>query len=86
MNESAFLTSIAVMDLLFVADLEHCISCHIDMSFTLLNDNTDSDDKKSQITTAIYAADQLLLEWQNKTDLLQQLHKQVFRVYWHWLR
>ena len=49
------------------------------MPFTLLNDNTDSEDKKSKITAAIYAADQLLMEWQNKTDLWQQLHQQVFR-------
>ena len=48
------------------------------MSFTLLNDNTDSEDKKSKITAAIYAADQLLLQWQSNTDLWQQLLQQVF--------
>ena len=48
------------------------------MSFTLLSDNIDSEDKRSQITAAIYAADQLLLQWQSNTDLWQQLLQQVF--------
>ena len=49
------------------------------MYFKLLTDIIYSGEEQRQVTTAIHAADQLLLEWQNKTDLWQQLLQQVFR-------
>ena len=49
------------------------------MYFKLLTDIIYNGEEQHQVTTAIHAADQLLLEWQNKTDLWQQLLQQVFR-------
>ena len=49
------------------------------MYLKLLTDIIYSGEEQRQVTTASHAADQLLLEWQNKIDLWQQLLQQVFR-------